>query len=345
MSISSTLLPKQLFRSQVLSSLCGQIGIPPGVKSPFFFNKPASPWKIEEVPYEKNQFCRGMTVAQLKHLLEINQLTQKGCPKEFGGLQKSNIASQALRGGDPNLLSMSKMENGSFIANHYGANRHIYPGLGALIVTSPPAVFTDLPKQAKACEAMCIEEQQYSLREQLFDTEKLQPSPDIINLTQNCAEQSAVIGHHEGVDFSGLFDIDNHVHKIYFLLGTGRSASGLFATKSYLLHEFTNENYASRAFSLEIALTTNKVYLEKLHDSYRNEGIIKSDERILTSDDAAIILADPELRAYIAMPTPQSSEGLILDTLPNDLDKADLPEYIKWRLKEVGLFKSDQLAS
>ncbi|KTD53834.1 hypothetical protein Lsan_3498 [Legionella santicrucis] len=282
-------------------------------------------WDPELVEIGTNQLCRGVTRNQLLNMLEINQLTQISKTTTFEDVEHSDIARQVIRGGDPNLLSLTR---NMLTANCYGANRYWLPSDGAIIVGCLPAVFSNISKQAKMCPQMCEKEQKRATELALSSGDYYKDAVDVTQLTIEVNEICAIVGKQKGVHFDGMYDVDKCIDKIYHVVGTGRPKLGLVPMSSCLVETFHNPDYRERALAVEIVLTQNPEYLEILIDTMRKEGELEPGQRVLTPDDAALIMGDLELRK-LAVDTASSTGTSILSSVPEKLHGPEMLEYLK----------------
>lgn len=275
-------------------------------------------WDPNKIIIGKNQLGRGLTMAQTINMLSSNRIGQCGDIEKFGGLENSDIGRQAARGGDPNLLSMSSL---LYTCNLYGANKGVVPRSGTIIVANLPAVFTDISEQANICPEMCNKEQIIEDNRALISG---RTANCVKTVTRECNEISAVVGKYDGVSFCGMYDVNTHVDKIYYVVGTGRpNYMGFVPITSCLVNTFENPNYAERVLAIKIVLTSDPKHLEVLNDKLE----LGSGERVLTPRDAAIIMGDPVLRELAKSIT--ALETKVLSTLPRNVHGRAVVEYVK----------------
>ncbi|KTD72382.1 hypothetical protein [Legionella tucsonensis] len=302
-------------------------------------------WEPETVKISSKQLCRGMTKSQLNYMLKTRNLTQVDTSKfikiKVEDVEHSDIGRQVVRGGDPNLLSFTRNIS---TANHYGANRYWLPGDGAIIIGCLPAVFTDISEQAIMCPQMCDKEQKKARERILQGGDYYREAPDVTQITAECDEVCAVVGKQKGVSFGGMYDVDRHIQKILHVIGTGRPRLGLVPVSSCLVETFVNPDYEERALSVKIVLTKDPEHLEILTDTMTNTGKLQRGQRVLTADDAALIMADSELNLLFSA-TAGSSGTMVLESVPKKLHGHDMLEYLKstlWKELERNIVPEDK---
>ncbi|CAM3043949.1 Uncharacterised protein [Legionella steigerwaltii] len=292
-------------------------------------------WDPGTVTLGSKQICRGMTKAQLNHMLKIKQITQiepssKFIKSKVEDVEHSDIGRQVIRGGDPNLLSFTYNIR---TANLYGANRYWLPGDGAIAIGCLPAVFTDISEQAIMCPQMCEKEQKKAVERLLQGGDYDKEAPDVAQVTAQCDEICAVVGKQKGVSFGGMYSVDRHVQKILHVVGTGRPRLGLVPVSSCLVETFINPDYHERALAVKIVLTKKPEHLEILTDTMTSAKKLEPGQRVLTVDDAALIVSDPELNVlFLAAAGPSGTT--ILDSVPKALHGPEMLEYLKSTLRE-----------
>jgi len=226
------------------------------------------------------------------------------------------------------LLSMS---NSYLTANMYGANRSFIPSDGAIITVGMPAFYVPISEHVRLCPQLC---EDYTKNLMLvppspFTDNPAASAPDVVALTIGVNEVAAVVGRHNGVDFRNLLDVNMSVERIFHVFGSGRGV--VVDCKTCVVETYINPNYAPRALSCEITLTTNPEHLDILAQQMRNNGRIQEGQRLLTPDDAALILGDEDLRDYLTNPAGPNGP-ITLTSLPQDMHGHDVVSYLKNQL-------------
>ncbi|CAM2735230.1 Uncharacterised protein [Legionella steigerwaltii] len=305
-----------------------------GSVSKVFLRGELKPWDPDLIKVGSKQVCRGMTKAQLNQMLTEKEITQFKLKKQAPDIEYSDIGRQVIRGGDPNLLSFSPS---SYTASLYGANRYWLPRDGAIIVGCLPAVFTDLSEQAKACPQMCDKEQRIYNEARLAGGDYYRSDPlddgGVAKLVMECNEICAVVGSQKGICFDKMYQVDSFVEKIHHVIGTGRPRLGLIPSTSCLVDTFINPDYVERALAVKIVLTKNPEHLEILEETMKISGDLEPDQRVLTADDAALIMGDPELR-LLATTAAGPAGTTIVSSVPKDAYGPEMLVHLKSALRE-----------
>ena len=283
-----------------------------------------------EIKVSPNQLCRGIRRQELDIMLQTNQLSHPKDDKQprvkQWDVEESDIGRQFMRG-DPNLLSLTPY---ALTANLYGPNRYWLPRDGAIIVGCRPAVFTNIGEQARLCPPMCDKEDKF---QQSYRQIQLLEGVNVADLVANSQEVAAVVGSQKGVSFDGMYPVDSFIERIYHVIGSGRSKFGLVPSVSCTVDEFINPEYVERALAVEIVLTKDPEHLEMLEDSMKRAGTLQPGQRVLTPDDAAVIMSDPELRA-LATAAAGPSGTITFSSVPKDVHGPEMISYVKQTLGE-----------
>jgi hypothetical protein len=296
-------------------------------------------WDPDSVTLKENQVCRGVTRAQLDLMLKIRQLTQPKLPGPVVDIGKTDLGTHVMRGSQ--LLPMAR---NLYTANLYGANRYFLPRDGAIVVTCKPAIYTDIAKQAIACPQIFEEEQRRTLERTWAGGDIYREVPDVTKLAAGGDEICAVGGSQGGVSFEEMFEVDKFVETIYHVVGTGRPRLGLVPITSCLVDKFDNPDYVERALAVEIVFPQTPEHLAILEDSLRSSGELAPEHRLLTPDDAAVIMSEPELRA-LATAAADKSGTYLVTSVPKEAYGPNMVDHLKGELKEVLAYQEGVRAS
>jgi|TARA_R110002126_G_scaffold272886_1_gene417189 hypothetical protein len=296
------------------------------LKQGFFSVTSKRGWNISSLQKPENTLCRGITRVELDKMLASGQIPTftKSTDKDLG---QCDYGEQSIQGQGA-LLSMS---NSYLTANMYGANRSFVPSDGAIITVGMPAFYVSISEHVRLCPQLCDD---YTKSLMLvpsspFTDNQSASAPDVVALTIGVDEVAAVVGRHNGVDFGNLLDVNMSVHSILHVFGSGRGM--VVDCETCVVENYINPNYAPRALSCEITLTTNPEHLEILAQQMCNNGRMQEGQRLLTPDDAALIMSDEDLHHYLTNPAGPNGP-ITLTSLPQDMHGHDVVSYLKKQL-------------
>lgn len=287
-------------------------------------------WNLGKIHIPPNTLCRGITES------ELNKFAMTGQIPTFTGASDAQIgdcdyAKQVLSG-QGGLLSLSP-DIGT--ARLYGANRSFIPNSGAILILGLPAFYVPISEHVRMCPQLCD-----SYTKQFSEVSKspfvgsdasstAQSDVDIVGLCVGAQEVTAVVGRHNGVDFSDMLN-DDFVHSVIQVMGSGRGMLVDCATCVTKVHE--NKDYAPRALSIEITLATDPEHLKTLTEQMVRSGHIEPGQRIITADDAAIIKSDPDLFNYLTSKAGPNGP-VTVTSLPEGIYGEDIVEHLKTHLQ------------
>ncbi len=293
-------------------------------------------WDPNLVELPSNTLCRGITRQELDAMLKTGQIQTRAKPEDKD-VAVCDYAEEVYRGFGGLLSFATKIST----SNLYGANRKALPRDGAILVTAKPAFYVPTSEHVRICPELCAKYQE-QLENDYWNTpaDERGKVVDIAKLAIGCDEVTAVVGHHAGVDFSNMLDVNTHVHTIYHIFGSGRGV--LIDAQSCLIEKFHNKDYKPRALNFELALTQDRALLAILESRMRQSGSLALEHRILTLDDAAVIMQDQELHQLLTTPTDLSGSITVVSA-PKELTGAAMVSYLKTNLQpQLALLQEPQ---
>ncbi|WP_392537538.1 hypothetical protein [Legionella sp. 227] len=174
----------------------------------------------------------------------------------------------------------------------YAAGISIIPCKGYIWVLGLPKVYTIPQKHLFLNEEMF---DSYSRRQiqQLEKDEKYHPIKDT---AANNNEITVIVGARKEDNWA--FKVSEDVAKIIQVRGPGRLLSK-FMSSDEIVHvqDWTNPEFKKRVWSLEVVFSEgiSAKYFDKMNFRARELGLITSDERLLTLDDASSVVDSEEL--------------------------------------------------
>lgn len=312
-------MPRSMLYVNQLRQSLGRTGLFSSMRKVLSGNEPLKEFDYAKVEVGPNELCRGVRNNDFMEALKRNSLAP-ALPKEMPHpVSECDIGKQVVYG-DPNLLSFTR---DPYFTKYYGANRHYYPASGFIVVGALGAVTSNISLHAQLCPAICNKAQVDHAYDSVIAGKT---AVDVTQLVIGCNETVVIVGRQDGVSFNDMYPF-NFVKEVHHVIGTGRTHFNLVPSSSCLVDTITNKDYAPRAFSLNIALTTNPEFLELIESGLQ----LPAGHRLLTAIDAAVAMKDPELWLLAMSQNPEGT--VIISSVPQEVQGDKLVDYLKAMLK------------
>ena len=212
----------------------------------------------------------------------------------------------------------------------YAAGLSIVPCKGYIMVTGLPKVYTIPHKLLYLNEEMF---RRYDHRQLELMRNNAHSYQSIVTMTANNNEITAVLGTSDTDDWRPV--VTDDLMSIFEVCGPGRILSKFMSTKEIAyIKEWKNPDFTRRIYAIEVVIYEHLTDFEIMNHNAQQMGFINPNERLITLDDAQVLLYSGELEELNALY--ETSETQRISSVPQNIaigDQAALVAFVTAKLK------------